>query len=1324
MNEKKIILYSLLSVLLGTGIYLYFWEKPKLEHFILTQIIEPEANAQIAPTKIRIEKLNISFIPLQIELYKVKVTPSGKLRNTIKDFEVDKIIGRPSIIDLIVGKPWASLLSIEGSSINLNIKKTKTASNGKSSSEPINFNSILRKIPLSQLRIKDVQLNINYNDEWYVSTESLYVRAYNEKSSLILTVKDPNINIKNDKSKEPLNILADFQVMVTSNTLSISSIKIVKENSFFVASGNLIFDGTPENYKEINIKTRIRSEFENINRWSNQLYPNKSLEKIEGEVKGDIQIVKGPKDKDIKFETEIDLKKLKIGKLFLGDLNIVANAPNQKQINIPSIKANLVGNNLVEIKDAKVHIDGVTEIKADVSLQNTQLHSFLRDSGIADIPVWLNINGNISCNGKYDKKLKINCPGALTVKNLKIKTKSRTKSIVQAKHIDIAGQMTITEKNISYKAKAKLKETQGSSDGVIDFDKGFDINYQTNNLNFTEVGPISDLKFVGLAELSGSTKGDSRAATFQMDVKSKDFEFENYFFGDLNSKLRYKSGTLFFENLSGSLESTRYKGNLNVNLLKEHITGDLQLPFFRMVDIQQSVLKKVDLKNRFLGSGSGRIKIDTPFVVDRMGFQLEARLFKGTAFGEEYNEAKVKAEAVEGIIIIQQAKLQKEETEFLLKGTLDTKLSSKMQFSINSGFLQLSTILKNYNLPVSGEFSATGDISGNLANPTIKTNSQIKNLIFNKYKYGDALFSYDNSNKQTNLQFSIPKQLEFLVILPESNYDSFFIDMNSEKLDIAPIIGYLVSEDSTRSYVIETSGEISGNFDTKYWWNSEFSSTIKDIRLDYKSNIIKTESVTNIEMKNARLFLNEIHMQGNKQYVKITQPYTERYKTKFVINSRMNIAFFKLFAPFFEKIDGTSNLRLELAIQEEKFKIYGSSYTSNGFIKFPGFPHPIEDVKADILFNQNKVSINSISGTMAEGKVLGNGEINFPAPGKFNILISTNIENTNVNFPEGFKTRGSGSVTLSGDKPPFLLSGNYNVKGGLIESNFQSGDTDNSSDLLEELLKKEISSPLKLNFTINTDKPVEVRNSLVEGFIIGNMRVFDKINTPRIEGEAHFDRDSVVKFKDQEFEVTNSNFIFEGQSPINPRLSLRSKTRMNDYDIDLSLSGRAANPILTMSSQPPLPETQIISMLALGQIPDQFDQQNNNNSFNNNNQNQGFEVGTSLIGNNPLAREIKKRSGIDIDISSSFDENTGAAAPRVNMRYKITKKLEASANSTTGGANQYEGRVTYELSNEWSSIFRVTSPNNTTNSNNNNNNNTTTQNNPFGLDLEYKVEFD
>lgn len=1347
---KKVLGYLLLAFLIGGLLYLYIWEKPKLEQFVKKNV-ESMSHSDSLPFLISMERAYVSIFPLQLEFHNSQIQPKKDLAATIQPFQVKMLAIKPSIIDLLVGKFWITEVYLQDTDLDIRLKSKTSEGDKKKLVLGFDLNEILKRIPISQITLQNIRALITYGDQYKILTENLFIKAYNEKSSLVFTLKDPNIQITDlqKKNAEPFSILADLQVMMTRNTISLSKLALIKESSYFISSGNLIYHKSIDNIQGMTLKSRIKSNFTDIHKWSNVFYSNDFLVNLKGESKIDIGLTKKAGDPIYQSKVSGDINQFQIGKIKLGNINLDLEMPNYDEININSITANLSGKSLASVKNGRVQLADKKTIQADLKIDPLNLHGFLKESTIADIPVWLTVAGQAQCKGGFSKALMVKCSGQLNANDLHVKNASRTKSIIRAKEITIKGDMAITETAISYKASAQSQSSKAESSGVIDFEKGFDLTYQAPVVNLTELSPIADLRFEGIGKAEGQVKGDSKWAIFNIDLNAENFVFQDYFFGQSQTKLNYKSGTLFFRDFKGQVESTRYQGNLEVDLRQERIRGDINLPFFRLEDVQQAIHKKVDLENRFLGSGSGRLQLDTSFDTDLMNFLFEARLFRGNVLGEEYNDAQLSLKAVDGIIIIKNAQLQKETTKLSLKGTIDQKLDAKIYYQFSNGTLQYSTLLKELKLPVSGGFTAQGTLTGLLSKPEIKFNAQLTDLIFNKKKYGDPLFSFDNSNNQMNLQFNFPDQMELLFVIPEDESELIFINLSMNKFDIAPLVGSFISDEPVGRYMVETSGEVSGRLNRQNFWDSEFSATIKDVGFHYKANRINKTMTTSLELKNRTLYMNEISFIGDRQFIKITQPETSTEKTKLIVNSRLNISLFKLFTPFFERIDGTSDIRLELDIDKQKTKLVGSAVLTDSFFKLPGFPHPFESMSADILFNQNKILINSMNGDIAGGKVIGSGELGFDKDKKLSLMINTNMEGVRINFPEGYKTEGDANITLSGSQAPFLLSGNYKIRDGLIDSNLSTDGPQKSSDFLEDLLRQDTVAPMMLNLDIATENSIEVRtaigNAMVEGYIAGDFRVYDKIDSPRIKGEAHFDRNSVIRLRDNQFQVTSSSFVFEGENPINPKLSLRANTRVNTYDIDIFLQGRADKPLVNVSSQPPLPENQIISMLALGTMPDQFAQTANpsdaaaaatgaaaapttapnssgvSGTQGTNQQGGGFEIGTALLGTNPIGRELDQY-GVDVQFSSAFDDQNNAAVPKVTVRKRIGRKIQLSGSHSSGNIPQTEGRLTYEIDNNLSTIFRITDRSNDLN--NINNINAVRQNNPVGLDLEYRLEFD
>ena len=277
------------------------------------------------------------------------------------------------------------------------------------------------------------------------------------------------------------------------------------------------------------------------------------------------------------------------------------------------------------------------------------------------------------------------------------------------------------------------------------------------------------------------------------------------------------------------MNSSRFKGQLSVHLTDERIKGDIRLPFFMMKNIREMILEKVDIENRLTGSGSGRVQIDTSFDSNRMNFTINGHLFKGQAFGESYNEAKIKAQSVDGVVILQEGYLKRKKAFLVLKGTIDNELKASLDFEGKTYLLGNSSLIKKYNLPLTGQLVASGKVEGPLGTPVIKVRSKIKDFVFNEKKYEEASFGYDNSEDQIRLEFKVKNRLDMNLLLPLNSPDEIFVNVRSKDFDLAPLMAYFITKEATRNYKVETSSEVSGRIKKNDLWSSEISAVLEKI---------------------------------------------------------------------------------------------------------------------------------------------------------------------------------------------------------------------------------------------------------------------------------------------------------------------------------------------------------------------------------------------------------------------------------------------------------------------------------------------------------------
>ncbi len=86
---------------------------------------------------------------------------------------------------------------------------------------------------------------------------------------------------------------------------------------------------------------------------------------------------------------------------------------------------------------------------------------------------------------------------------------------------------------------------------------------------------------------------------------------------------------------------------------------------------------------------------------------------------------------------------------------------------------------------------------------------------------------------------------------------------------------------------------------------------------------------------------------------------------------------------------------------------------------------------------------------------------------------------------------------------------------------------------------------------------------------------------PRIGGEARVIRGDYT-FAGSRFELTRGRIAFDENAPIDPRLDIRAETEREGIDVEVRVQGSALQPEIGFSSNPALPEEEILARLLFG----------------------------------------------------------------------------------------------------------------------------------------------
>ncbi|MDP0492374.1 MAG: translocation/assembly module TamB domain-containing protein [Verrucomicrobiota bacterium JB023] len=118
-----------------------------------------------------------------------------------------------------------------------------------------------------------------------------------------------------------------------------------------------------------------------------------------------------------------------------------------------------------------------------------------------------------------------------------------------------------------------------------------------------------------------------------------------------------------------------------------------------------------------------------------------------------------------------------------------------------------------------------------------------------------------------------------------------------------------------------------------------------------------------------------------------------------------------------------------------------------------------------------------------------------------------------------------------------------------------------------------------------TTDPFLVRGNLTEGQVTGAVNASGTLGRPQLDGTLTI-RDFSANLPFSKLTIDGGQAIFTPGGGFIPSLEILAESRISPYDIDLFVSGKATSPEIAFTSSPPLPENEIITLLATGVTPE------------------------------------------------------------------------------------------------------------------------------------------
>jgi translocation and assembly module TamB len=350
----------------------------------------------------------------------------------------------------------------------------------------------------------------------------------------------------------------------------------------------------------------------------------------------------------------------------------------------------------------------------------------------------------------------------------------------------------------------------------------------------------------------------------------------------------------------------------------------------------------------------------------------------------------------------------------------------------------------------------------------------------------------------------------------------------------------------------------------------------------------------------------------------------------------------------------------------------GSIEVKNGAASYAGLPSGLSEMNGSLSFIRERVHIDQLTARTGGGTLDLKGDVtNYKRQISFNLTAVG--KDVRLRYPPGVSSTATAELHWVGTRSASLVSGDVMVTKLAVTPGF-----DFASYLERSRQSAAITpanSPLynvKLDLAVRTAPELQMKTAVARLSGDADLRLRGSAARPSVLGRADI-LEGDATFNGIKFRLERGDITFANPVAIEPQLNLQATTHVRNYDLDVTVTGTPDRLAVNYRSEPPLPKSDIIALLALGRTSEeseQLQQQSGQGVF--------TDEATNLIINQAINSTVSSRmqklfgvSRIKIDPQGLTTEtNPTARGPQVTIEQQFANNISLTYSTNVSQSSQ------------------------------------------------------
>jgi translocation and assembly module TamB len=632
-----------------------------------------------------------------------------------------------------------------------------------------------------------------------------------------------------------------------------------------------------------------------------------------------------------------------------------------------------------------------------------------------------------------------------------------------------------------------------------------------------------------------------------------------------------------------------------------------------------------------------------------------------TVTGGEAHGHPIKTLAADLVLANQEARLEKIRIEALggsVSGSAAYNFSNKdVRTDLRGENIDLAQVSELQSMPIQehGTANFTLKTSGPLNRPTVDAHVEVANLVINDEFQGGLVFDAvsHGDNVQITARSNFPRAAFALDgTIDETGDLQSNLRMQFNRVDIDPLLVAELKTRITGHSSLNGQASISGPLRNPRAFRGtmkidSFSVELERIPISSDGPIELALDDGVVSVKRLTLTASDSHLGlGGTIDLKGERP------LDLYARGHFNVA---LLHALDDEITSYGTTEADVAIKGTVAQpvITGRVVVAHAGFSMIDLPAALGEINGTMVFNQNRLEVEHLSGHV------GGGQVNFSGFITFGDTIAFDLRSNGSDIRFRY-----GGVSLTANQN-LHLSGTLksaNLTGDITITRFaQIPAVDVASAFTSQPLS--VSNPasplnnLHLDVHIVSAPELTVQTSLAKLSGDADLRLRGTAAQPVLLGRVNI-AEGDINLGGQKYHLERGDITFANPIRIDPILDLEATTRVRDFDITIGLHGTMEKLTTTYRSDPPLSSDDIIALLAFGRTQEEGNVATGRSSASG----LGEGAGNLVLGqaiNQAVSNRVSKLFGV-----SSIRINPSVGGPDNNPNARLTVEQQVSSNVT------------------------------------------------------------